>query len=167
MLLFACLFGRGWVNAAPGEEPDPETIAAVEKFMRVMKVKEGLDPTIKSMEKMRDSLIDQEEISDEEKREAKREAEKLSGDIVKMMTWDHIGPSLVRVYAKVFTTQEVNGLIELFESPAGQVYVEKQEELRWATMEEMQKVVLELMPKLKKKVKEAVGKVEKESAEKK
>lgn len=161
------LFGPATTQAAPEQALNPETVAAVEKFMVTMKVEENMAPILESVKKMQNSMLDQQQLSDKQKAIAKKSMAASMSEVEKMMSWDNIGAMLVRVYAKVFTTEEVNDLIKLFESPAGQVYVNKQSELQQASMQEMQKIMMDIMPKIQAKAKEAVKKALEEDAQNK
>ncbi|MCF6312457.1 MAG: DUF2059 domain-containing protein [Verrucomicrobiales bacterium] len=161
------LFSLVSTQAAPEEALNPETVAAVEKFMTTMKVKENMAPALEGVKNMQMAMLDQQGLSEEEKISAKKIMEVSMGEVEKMLSWENIGAMMVRVYAKVFTTEEVNDLIKLFETPAGQVYVNKQMELQQASMQEMQKIMIDIMPKIQAKTKEAVKQAMEQEAEKK
>lgn len=159
--------GLAPMQAAPDEKLNPETVAAVEKFMVTMKVRESMKPALAGVKKMQDAMIEQQQISDEQKAATRKLIAASMGEIEEMMSWDSIGPVFVRAYAKVFTTEEINGLIKLFETPAGQVFVNKQIALQQATMKEMQTIMMEIMPKIQAKTKEAIEKALEEDAQNK
>ena len=143
-------------KAAPADAPNPETLAAAKKLLATMKVKESMEPVLTGMRKMQDAMIDKQQLTPEQKTAAREVMKASMGEIEKVLSWDSIGTLMARVYAKVFTTEEVNDLITLFESPAGQVFVKKQVELQMATMQEMQKIMVDLMPKIQEQTKAAI-----------
>lgn len=160
-------FAPGATQAAPEETLNPETVAAVEKFMATMKVKESMGPALEGVKKMQMAMLNQQGLSEEQKIATGKIMEASMGEVEKLMSWENIGSMLVRVYAQVFTTEEVNDLNKLFETPAGQVYVNKQTELQLATMQEMQKIMTDIMPKIQAKTKEAVKQALEQEAQKK
>lgn len=151
---FAFSFGQ----AAPDDSqtPDPETAAAVKTLMKTLKVEEQMAPVMAGMRQMQGNMINRQELSDEEKTSALELMAASMEEVEKAMSWGNLEGIMVRAYASVFTTEEVEDLNEMFLSPAGQTFVKKQPQLQAATMKEMQSIMVELLPKIQEKAKEAI-----------
>ncbi len=68
--------------------------------------------------------------------------------IAKEMSWDNMKDEFVNLYAETFTEEELKGLIEFYQSPAGRKFIEKQPELMRRSMEMNQRVMMKIMPKI-------------------
>lgn len=68
--------------------------------------------------------------------------------IVKELDWVNFKTDYIKLYADVFTEEEMKGLIAFYESPAGQAFVKKQPELNEKSMLLSQKMMMKILPKL-------------------
>ena len=116
-------------------------------------------PALEGVKKMQGAMLDQQQLSEEEKASAKEIMAASMKEVEKAMSWGNIETIMVNAYAEVFTTKELTDLNALFLSPAGQTFVEKQPELQAATMKEMQSIMMDLMPKIQKRTEEAIERV--------
>jgi hypothetical protein len=154
--------------AAPEEESaDPDTVAAAKALMATLKVEEQMGPSLAGVMNMQNSLLEQQNLSEEELKSAKEMMQVSMKEVEKALSWKNLEPIMVNAYTSVFTTAELEGLIELFETPAGQAYIAKQGELQAATMQEMQTIMGDLMPKIQQKVEAAIKRAKKKKANKK
>lgn len=64
--------------------------------------------------------------------------------------WDKLEPVFIRLYKESFTQAEVEGILDFYKTPAGQAIIHKMPLLMQKSMGEMQGMVGELMPKLRK-----------------
>ena len=146
--------------AAPDEKkPDPETAAAVKDLMTTLKVQEQMGPVLSGIKQMQMAMLDQQQLSDDEKKAARELMSASMDEVESVLDWKNLEGVMVRAYASVFTTEEVKALNEMFLTPAGQTFVEKQPELQAATMGEMQTIMAELMPRIQKKTQEAIERI--------
>ena len=143
--------------AAPEEvKIDPEVAAAAKTLMATMKVEEGMGPALEGVKNMQNAMLEQQGLSEDEIASAKEIMAVSMEETEKALAWENLEGLMVRAYASVFTKAEIDGLIALFETPAGQAYIAKQGQLQAATMREMQTVMMDLMPKIQEKTAAAI-----------
>ena len=148
-------------------ELDPETVEAAKRLMTTMKVKEQMAPSLEHVQSMQDSILDQQtNLTDEQKAVAKETARASMSEMMKVLAWENMEPMFIRVYASVFSADELNRLNEYFASKDGQVYVNKQPKLQAAMVAEMGKMMGAIMPKIQEKTQEAIERVQKRKKDK-
>jgi uncharacterized protein len=76
------------------------------------------------------------------------EAQEVMNMIIKELSWDNIKNDYIKLYADIFTEDELKGLIHFYESPIGKAYIKKQPELTQKSMMLSQKMMMKIMPKL-------------------
>lgn len=76
------------------------------------------------------------------------EAKEVMNMIIKELSWENIKTDYIKLYAEVFTEDELKGLINFYESPIGKAYIKKQPELTQKSMMLSQKMMMKVMPKL-------------------
>lgn len=79
--------------------------------------------------------------------------------ISKEFTWDKLKDDYIKLYADVYTEQELKDIITFYKTPSGQALVKKQPEIMQRSMEVSQKVMGQVMPKI-----QAIAKEMEESA---
>ena len=148
--------------ALPGQaqdaaaEPSAETVAAAKQLLVTLEVKKTLEPALAGVKQMQSAMIEQQNLTPEQKDAAADIMAASMEEVEKLLAWDNLEAMMIRIYSKVFSAEEITALIKLFESPTGQAYVKKQPELQAATMMEMQKMMVDLIPTIQAKTQEAV-----------
>ena len=64
------------------------------------------------------------------------------------LSWTNLKDGYIAIYADVFTTVELKGLVAFYKSPAGQAYALKQPELTQRTAMLTQEIMIRIMPKI-------------------
>lgn len=136
--------------------PNPELVTAVKQLLATLEVQKTLEPALAGIKKMQAAMLDQQNLSEEEKKAAAEIMAVSMEEVEKVLAWESMEAMMIRIYSAVFTAEEIKELITLFESPTGQAYIKKQPELQVATMQEMQKMMVSLMPQIQEKTKAAV-----------
>lgn len=140
---------------------DESRKAAAMQLMETMEVKKSLEPAMEGIKQMQDAMIAQQPDLTDEQREAAKELMKATQEeLADILAWENMSKMFVDVYAEVFTDAELKQLTAMFESDAGQVYVNKQAALQMATMQKMQGLMADLMPKIQAAQKEALEKIQ-------
>lgn len=112
------------------EAPSPESI---KRLFEVSKVKEMMDLSLNQIDQQTMSLMQtmlaQVDLSEEEKQQAREAVSHIIPKIVaKMknnMSWGKLEPEFTRLYQETFTEEEIRGIIEFYESPAGEAMLIK------------------------------------------
>jgi hypothetical protein len=79
-------------------------------------------------------------------------AKKISTDIGTELSWANMKPLYTQVYSETFTQQEIDGLVQFYESPTGKVFVSKVPQVMDKTMALMQARIGPLMRNLQKSI---------------
>jgi hypothetical protein len=142
VMLLVGLFALG--SAFAGSTP--ETQAAASKLMALLEMEKNFDSSMQQAVKMQEGMIDQMDLSESEKTEARQAMAGSMKVTLEKFSWAKMEGMFVEIYAEVFTVEELEGIITFYASPAGQKFIAKQPELMAKTMEKMQTVMAELMP---------------------
>jgi hypothetical protein len=142
VMLLVGLFALGSTFA----EPSPETRAAAVKLMSLLEMDKNFDNSMQQAVKMQEGMVEQMDLSDAEKVEARQAMARSMKVALEKFSWEKMEGMFVDIYAEVFTTEELEGIIAFYETSAGKKFIAKQPELMAKTMEKMQTVMAELMP---------------------
>lgn len=130
--------------------------AAAERLMDLFNTEDSYRQTMQQVAQMPMRMLESQDMSEEQKAEARRAMQASMDATLKRFSWARIKPMFVDVYAEVFTPEEIQGLIDFYESPLGRAFLAKQPQLTAATMERMQDMMQEIMPELQRDVEEAL-----------
>ncbi len=86
--------------------------------------------------------------------EALVKSEKMMDMISQELSWEKLKDQYIALYADVFTEAELKGLLAFYESPIGQKFVNKQPELTKRSMILTNRIMLKVVPKMQKMIKE-------------
>lgn len=145
---------------AADEEKEAPTESAAKRLMKVMQVEKQMAPMWENMKGMQDAMLDQQNLTNDEKEQAREIMAASMEEVEKALSWENLEPMMVRVYAATFTAEEMDKMSDFFESPDGQTYVEKQPNLQQAMMTEMQTLMTDLMPKIQQRTQEAIERIQ-------
>lgn len=153
------------LHAQETEPVDSARKAAADKLLRLFKIDQNIGAAFDQVQKMQSAMLDQQKLSEEAKERATRAMEESMKATREEFTWEKMGPMFVEIYAEVFTKDELDALIEFYDSPIGKKFIEKQPQLQAATMKRMQSLMMELMPKISEKVKAAAASAKSDESE--
>lgn len=75
--------------------------------------------------------------------------DKLLALIMEEMSWKKMKPQIAGIYAESLTPEEVKGMTEFYKSPAGQAVLNKMPVIMQKTLQMQQKMMVDLMPKIR------------------
>jgi len=121
--------------------------------------------TISRVQKMSDSVMDQVKGAMEGMAKQASASASATGKQKKMqddmfdfikseMSWDKMKVQYAKMYAEVFTPQEIKDLIAFYKTPTGQMFLDKQPLLVQKSMAMGQTMMMGLMPKIQEMVRE-------------
>lgn len=147
----AMLFTLGAQAAAP-------TTESVEKLLAVTHVEKLLDairPQIQATSKaMMDQALKGQAISADEQKiidDFRAKADAINNS---ELTMEKLKPMYIRVYSANLTQEDVDGLIAFYESPTGQVYVNKMPQITQSIMRELPQLMASVSQKMQQAAKE-------------
>jgi hypothetical protein len=80
--------------------------------------------------------------------------EKMKDKMVAVMqgelSWANLEPMYMRLYRESFTEEEIGGMLSFYRTPAGQAVINKTPALMQKTMQEMQRMMSGMSPKMQK-----------------
>ena len=123
------------ISSAQAQEDTKLTLA--DKLLTVMEMQKTIEQSFGAVKNM---IPNQENASPE--------AQHVVDMIIKELSWENIKADYIKLYAEVFTEDELKGLIHFYESPIGKAYIKKQPELTQKSMMLSQKMMMKIMPKL-------------------
>jgi hypothetical protein len=130
------LFLFGLLISAQDKTARPD-IDELLTLTRVQKMSEG---AIEQMKNMMAGVAKQTNVSPDVAQKTKGMQDKMFALIESELSWDKMKVEYTRVYAEVFTPEEVKGLIAFYKTPAGQAFLDKQPLLMQKTMEMTPKI---------------------------
>jgi hypothetical protein len=86
--------------------------------------------------------------------EAAEVMNKLVAQIQERLSWQKLKPDYVKLYAEVFTEEEITGIVAFYKTPIGQAMLQKMPLLMSKTMELVQRQTAGMMPEIQKTVDE-------------
>lgn len=131
------------------------------ELMKIMGVTSQIDTTQRQMNSFIDRLVNSQGLAEEKAKLAKSLVKKSmasSLEAIKSIEWEE---KFAKIYAAVFTTEELQGLIDFYKSPIGKKFLEKQPQLMLATMGKMSGEIEKLWPKINSEVMNAIEEVKK------
>ncbi len=126
------------------------------ELMELMQITGAIDASLAQVEGFADRMIESQNLTPEQVQEAKalsRKSMQASMQVIKSIDWNTM---FAEIYADVFSEEELQALIDFYQSDVGQKFLEKQPQLMQATMSRMQSEMGKLMPQIQQDVMEAV-----------
>ncbi|WP_018970445.1 DUF2059 domain-containing protein [Rubritalea marina] len=140
-----------------GALADEASTAKARELMEVMEMRQNVEKAFGQVIKYNTGMIDQQPgMTPEQKstaKEAVTAATKVSIEEMLKVDWEGM---FAEIYGEVFSVEEVQGLIDFYQSPVGKKFTAKQAELTQATMGRMQMEMAKMMPKIQAATQKAV-----------
>ena len=81
---------------------------------------------------------------------------RVVAQIEERMSWDKVKPEYTKVYADVFSEEEITGIVAFYKTPIGQAMLAKMPQLMSKSMEISQRRMADLMPEIQRQMQEVV-----------
>ena len=141
------------VAAEPQQAAAQEASAAdIDRLLEVMDMQSVMGNMLKQMGEVQEATIAQAfgaNLSDKDKAEMSDFMRRTQAKVQTLLSWDKLEPILRRVYAKLFTSQEVAAMIAFYGSTEGQSILKKSPQAMALTAQEMQPLMQGMMADLK------------------
>ncbi len=136
-------------RGAAAESPAPAsaavpTDAQIDKLLDTMDMRRTLDEMFVQMEGMTETMGLQmlgEDATAEQRESLRRISEKQHIAMRKTMSWETMAPIYRRVYARLFTADEVEAIIAFYGSDTGRGIMRKMPQAMQITMQQMQPMI--------------------------
>jgi len=124
----------------------------VKQLLDVTQVHKLLDSTMSQMDAFMNQTMHQitqgQQVTPEIQKQIDKSRADLQAMLREILDWNKLEPMYVRVYQKSFTQQEVDQLIAMYQTPAGQALLNKMPLVMQNTMAEMQQLIQPVMQRM-------------------
>jgi uncharacterized protein len=131
-------------SAVGAATPAAPTEAQIDKLLETMDMRRTLDEMFVQMEGMTETMGLQmlgENATPEQRESLRRISAKQQSAMRKTMSWETMAPIYRRVYARLFTADEVEAMIVFYGSDTGRGIMRKMPQAMQITMQEMQPMI--------------------------
>ncbi len=132
------------------------------QLLTMMDIQKNMEQSFEMIKQMQAAQLQQVEVPPEKAEKVQSMTEQIMDMIAEEMSWDKLKDDYISIYVSTFTEEELKGIIEFYETPIGQKFIEKTPELMERSMEVSQKQMVTLMPKIQAMTKEMIEKWKKE-----
>jgi hypothetical protein len=126
---------------------------SIKKVFELTKTSEMLKSLEGQMEMLTKNMMQQalkgETISPEEQKILDNFREKVAALNKENMSWEKLEPLFVEIYAKTLSQDDITGMINFYQSPAGQSFVNKMPLIMQESMGTVQKLMPPMLEKLR------------------
>jgi len=135
------------------------------ELMKLLEIRKNIDASMAQIMAFSDQMIDSQNLDPEVAALAKKSSKgsmEATIEAMQNMEWEAM---FADIYSNVFSAEEIQGLIDFYETPLGKKLLEKQPELMAATMQKMQGEMSKFMPKIQAAAMKAVQEAKAEKVE--
>jgi len=135
---------------------DDSKLVKAKELMKVIQLTKMIDSSFSQVEQFSEQMVSSQNLSPSQMEAVKKQIKSSMAETmktVKTMDWEKMFSD---IYAKVFTKEELSGLIKFYKSPLGKKLLKKQPELMQETMQKVQMEMTKIMPKLQQDIQEAI-----------
>lgn len=118
------------------------------KLLKIMDVSKAMNQSFESIKKMQSSMTKQLAKNAKNQDLAIKNQHKIMDLMQKELSWEKLRPGFEKLYAETYSAEELSGLIKFYESPVGKKFIAKQPEMQRKSMLMMQKLIMQIMPKI-------------------
>jgi uncharacterized protein len=133
----------------------PPTDAQIDRLLETMDMRRTLDEMLVQIESMGTAMGQQmlgEDATTEQRAALETTMRRQRASMRRVMSWETLGPIYRKVYARLFTGEEVEAMIAFYGSDAGRSIMRKMPEAMQLSMEEMQPMMQALIDEMKQNI---------------
>lgn len=163
LLILPAVICIGQTSQSPQANPDKQ--AKAEEIIQLTHTDQLMQRVMAQMnERMKNQAAQQAarmNLNAEQKAAFDDYETKLNQLVTNAVNWEKMKPIMVQVYAETYTTDELEGILKFYRSPAGQSMVAKSPELMSKTMSLMMQQMSTLQPQIEQLTKDFQSKMQK------
>ncbi|HLL46097.1 MAG TPA: DUF2059 domain-containing protein [Longimicrobiaceae bacterium] len=146
LLLFSLL---GIAAPVAAQDPTPGQLRAAERLVTVMQLESNWGPVAEQMRRyMRQAVPDTGRLSTAAAREYQEKMDRQLQEMFTVtMSWKRVQPEYVKLYASLYTDEELRQLTAFYESPLGQKTIRIQPEVAARTFAMVQRLMAQPAPR--------------------
>lgn len=146
----------------------PPTEASLHKLLDTMNASKLIDGMWAQMDGMMKAAVQQASagrpLNDAQKAIADDMVTQIAAVYRETMSWEKFEPVMLRAYQKSLTQSEVDGMTAFYASPAGRAVIQKLPLIMQNSMQEMQGMMKEFMPRIQAIERDAADRIRKAAA---
>lgn len=123
--------------------------ASVEKLLAITEVSKTIDTIYAQIDSMSTNMAMQMGLTEENRPAFDKYMKKVNAVIREDMNWEKMKEPMIQVYMKHFTEQEIQGMIEFYNSDVGKSSIKKMPLVMQDSMGVSQKLMEGVFPKIK------------------
>jgi uncharacterized protein len=161
--LLLSLCGTAAAQQAPGDQP--ATKEDIQRYLEVMHSKEMMAQMMDAMAKPMHQMLHEQYLKEKDKLPADFEERtaKLIDEYMTSFPWEQIMDSMVPVYQKYLTKNDVDALVAFYSTPTGQKIIKELPQITAEAMQSMMPLLQKNMAELTQRVQDEVAAMEKDS----
>lgn len=138
--------------AAPLAFAQQASQAQVDRLLEVMRAQETVDVMLPQVQASQQQMVAQltagQEMSEADRAKLDAVIAKSNERIAETLSWERLEPLYRDIYAKTFTGEDMDAMIEFYGSPAGQKLLDKMPQLMQNTMTAVQQLIVPMLQQL-------------------
>lgn len=164
MAKFAVLTVLALLLAPPVQATDlPASAASVKELISLVQGSKLFESMVAQMDSMIDASMKQaaqgREVTPEQQKVLDDTRAKMVALVKETLNWDSLEPRMVEIYQKSFSQFEMDGMLKFYKSPVGKAVLAKMPVVVQNSMQIMQGVTADMLPKIQQIVQEAAAQV--------
>ncbi|WP_407353650.1 DUF2059 domain-containing protein [Luteimonas sp. R10] len=144
--------------AAPQAFAQPASQAQVDRLLEVMRAQETVDAMLPQVRASQQQMIAQltagQDLSEADRAELDAVIARSNERIAETLSWETLEPLYRDIYAKTFTGEDMDAMIDFYGSPAGQKLLDKMPQLMQNTMAAVQQLLIPMLQQLEQDIRE-------------
>lgn len=161
VLALTCIPAIAGNPAVESETASTQTSTAdVDRLLQVMDMKTMMAGMMQQMSDAQSKMVLQafdEQSSDTERARMQAVMDKTNAIVQEELSWTALEPVIRKVYAQVFSKDEVTAMITFYSSPEGTSILKKSPQAMTLTMQEMQPLMIATMEKVKAAINDGIA----------
>ncbi len=129
---------------------------AVLKLLEITNAQKLIDQTLDSINQMVAQQFKSMNLPSKGQEASDRIREEIMTWFSEFFVWEKMQKLYIDIYTDVFTEQEINGLIDFYQTPLGQKMLSKMPELMQKTIQKTQVILKSKTPEFQKRLEKAV-----------
>jgi len=145
-------------------EDQPASAASAKELVSLMDGRKAFDGAFGQMDHLMDMTMKQasegRQLTPEQQKIVDDMRAKMVALVKDSMNWDAFEPKMEEIYRKSFSQSEMDGMIRFYRSPAGRAVIAKMPVVMQNTMQVMQEMMADLMPKVQELAKDTASQLQ-------
>ncbi|QSH41952.1 DUF2059 domain-containing protein [Lentisphaerota bacterium ZTH] len=127
------------------------------QMLTAMRVEQNMQRSFEMMKKMQLDVMTKMMKNVKDKEATLKIRGKVFDMISKELSWDKFKNDFIKIYADIYTLDEMHGLTDFFKSKTGQAFLDKSPLVQQRMMPLIQKKVMAMMPQVQQYTKECIA----------